>query len=408
MAPIPDSTAARTGSAALLLFGVLLVATNFRAPITAIGPVLEQVRAAFALGTAQAGLLTTLPLLAFAVVSPFAAALARRFGLERTLFGALVVIAAGIALRSAPAVACLYLGTALVGAGIAVGNVLLPGLVKRDHPDDIARVTVVYSMTMGLVAALASMLAVPLAKTSGGWPLALGAMIVLPLASAVAWIPHLRRHARPAPDAPAAPREGRVWSSALAWHVTLFLGLNSFVYYVVVSWLPAILAERGYAATAAGNLHGLLQLATSVVGLLLLPLVRRLDDQRPLAAGVALLTCAGLAGLCVAPGAAVLWVALIGLGAGATFILALSFVGLRSARASQAAALSGMAQCVGYLLAATGPTLAGALHDAAGGWNAVLALCATASLVTAVFGVLAARRRTLDDAPLCLRPAIAD
>ena len=166
--------------------------------------------------------------------------------------------------------------------------------------------------------------------------------------------------------------------SALAWQVTLFLGINSFVFYVMVSWLPAILQDAGYTAEQAGSLHGLLQLMSAGPALFLAPAVRRMKDQRAVAAGAAGASCVAMIGLIVAPGWASLWIVLMGLGMGAGIILGLAFVGLRARHAQQAASLSGMAQFVGYLLAASGPLLIGALHDALGGWSAALALCAAA------------------------------
>ena len=160
-----------------LLAGILLIAANLRAPITGLAPVLAMIQADFGLGTVQAGILTTLPLLAFALLSPVAPLLARRIGLERALFAALVLIAGGVALRSAGPLGCLYGGTAVIGAGIALGNVLLPSLLKRDFPARIATVTSAYALTMGVAAAVASATVFPLA-THLGWRGALAAIVV--------------------------------------------------------------------------------------------------------------------------------------------------------------------------------------------------------------------------------------
>ena len=384
--------------ALLLLAGILLIATNLRAPITGLAPVLTMIQDAFALGTARAGLLTTLPLLAFALVSPFAPALARRWGLERTLFGARGLIAAGVALRSAGAAWSLFAGTAVIGAGIAVGNVLLPALLKRDFPARIAAVTGAYALTMGVAAGAVSAAVFPLAAGFGlGWSGALLAMLVLPVAAMALWWPQLGRHAVAAHASAAGPAGSPIWGHALAWQVTLFMGLNSFVYYVMIGWLPAILASGGYSAAEAGSLHGLMQLASAVPGLLLGPLLQRLKDQQGVALAMALLVAAGLLGLQWLPGLASLWVACFGFGSGACIILALMFMGLRTASPRQAAALSGMAQCVGYLLAAAGPPLVGALRDRAEGWSLPLTLCLALALVMAVLGMLAGRNRRIDE-----------
>jgi CP family cyanate transporter-like MFS transporter len=384
----------------LLIAGILLIAANLRAPITGIAPLLEMIRSNFHLGTSAAGMLITLPLLAFAIVSPFAALLAKEYGLERSLFAALALITAGIIVRSVGPVWCLYLGTWIIGSGIAIGNVLLPSLLKRDFPTQVATLTAVYAFTMGGTAALSSAIAIPLAEWSGlGWRFAMGALVLLPLISAVVWLAQLRKRSPPAASTTTPPHGGRVWHSALAWQVTLFLGLNSFVYYVTISWLPAILRDAGYSAEQAGSLHGLLQLATAVPALLLVPVVRRLKDQRLAAFSSSLITMTGLVGLLLAPAWATLWTILLGLGTGAAIILALAFVSLRAANSRQAAALSGMAQCIGYLLAAVGPALVGALHDTFGGWGWPLGLCALLCVAMAWAGLLAGRAIQIPGAP---------
>ncbi|KAI5913283.1 MFS transporter [Thauera sp. 2A1] len=383
----------------LLLIGILLVATNLRAPITGLAPVLSLIQDAFNLSTARAGLLTTLPLLAFALGSPVAPWLAHRFGLERSLFGALVLIAGGVVLRSAGPAWSLFAGTAAIGAGIAVGNVLLPSLLKRDFPSRIATVTGAYALTMGIAAAVASATVYPLATTVGlGWAGALLAMVLLPVAAMLLWWPQLGKPA--VGQATAAAQAGSpIWHHALAWQVTLFMGLNSFIYYVMIGWLPAILASLGYSAAEAGSLHGLMQLASAVPGLLLGPLIQRLKDQKLVALVMSLLVAAGLLGLQLLPGLASLWVACFGFGAGACIILALMFMGLRTENPRQAAALSGMAQCAGYTLAAFGPPLIGGLRDLSQGWSAPLAMCVMLSLAMAVVGMLAGRNRRIRTTP---------
>ncbi|TEA77514.1 MFS transporter [Allopusillimonas ginsengisoli] len=386
----------RATSPLLLIAGILLIASTLRAPITGVAPVLSMIQDSFGLSTAQAGLLTTLPLLAFAAISPFSALFARKYGLERSLFCALILMAGGIALRSAGPVWCLYLGTWIIGSGIAVGNVLLPSLLKRDFPQRIAGLTGAYVVTMGVAAALASASAVPLAGIPGaGWPVALGAMMLLPLAALLCWIPQRSRHTPPASTTSTPPRGGRIWHASLAWQVTLYMGLNSFLYYVLAGWLPAILADAGFSPSEAGSLHGFMQLASAIPGLALASLVSRMQDQKAIALWSSLLTATGLLGLLMYPAGAVIWVLCFGAGTGAGVTLSLIFMSLRVSSASQAAALSGMAQCVGYTLAACGPPLIGMLHDRTGGWMLPLAGCVLLSLVMTLFGLLAGRARTI-------------
>lgn len=381
-----------------IIAGVLLVASTLRGTFTGAGPLLGDIGQAFGLGASQAGFLITLPLLAFFVVSPFAARLARAVGLERAIFLALAVMIAGVAIRSAGPLWTLYLGSFVLGAGIAIGNTLLPSLLKRDFPDQITKLTTLYAITMGVASAGASAVMTPLAQAFD-WRLALAALVVLPTAAALVWIPQLRRRSAPgaAPGAEAAAGVSgvSVWRSGLAWQVTLFFGVNSFVYYAVAAWLPSILTSAGASPEAAGGLHGVMQLGTAAPGLVLVPLVRRLKDQRALAAGFSLLGLVSLTGLYVAPGLAMTWVALFGFAIGGAFILALAFIGLRSRSAEQTAQLSGMTQSVGYLMSACAPVSIGALHDAVGAWAPALAVCGALCILMVGLGLGAGRDRQL-------------
>ncbi|EKG4940312.1 CynX/NimT family MFS transporter [Salmonella enterica subsp. enterica serovar Infantis] len=380
---------------ALLIAGILMIATTLRVTFTGAAPLLETIRSDYGLSTAQTGLLTTLPLLAFALVSPLAAGIARRFGMERSLFAAMLLICAGIALRSLPSAALLFAGTAIIGCGIALGNVLLPGLIKRDFSQHVARLTGAYSLTMGAAAALGSALVVPLALHGFGWRGALLMLMLFPLLAFLIWLPQWRTTRSANLSSSRALHERGIWRSPLAWQVTLFLGLNSLIYYVIIGWLPTILISHGYSEAQAGSLHGLLQLATAAPGLAIPLILHRFNDQRWIAALVSLLCAVGAAGLWFVPGQAIIWTLLFGFGSGATMILGLTFIGLRASSAHQAAALSGMAQSVGYLLAACGPPVMGKLHDASGSWYLPLSGVTVLPIIMAIFGLYAGRDREI-------------
>lgn len=379
----------------LLIAGILLIATSLRVTFTGAAPLLDNIRADFGLSTAQTGMLTTLPLLAFGLFSPLAAGIARRFGMERSLLGALLLICAGIAVRSLPSAAFLFIGTAVIGCGIAMGNVLLPGLIKRDFAGHLAKMIGAYSLTMGAAAALGSALVVPIAHSGAGWHGALLALMAFPLLGLIAWLPQLRNSTPVTVTGARSLHNKGLWRSALAWQVTLFLGINSLVYYVIIGWLPAILISHGYSEAQAGSLHGLLQLATAAPGLLIPLILHKLKDQRGIAIGVALMCAISAIGYWLMPQQAVLWTLIFGFGSGATMILGLTFIGLRAGSAHQAAALSGMAQSVGYLLAACGPPVMGKIHDASGDWHIPLIAVAAISLIMALFGGLAGRDREI-------------
>ncbi|WP_231758946.1 MFS transporter [Microbulbifer elongatus] len=377
------------------------MAACLRAPVTGVGPLIGTLQRDLGLDAGTAGLLTTLPLLMFSAGSLFAPHLARHWGLTATIFAALVGIFCGVLLRSAGTVATLFAGTAVIGAGIALGNVLLPSLVKSDFPERVAQATSVSGVSMGTAGALVSVCMVPLALWFG-WQGGLLAVGLLPLLALGVWCLRAQGMARAGSmsvaavgPAPAEPSVGRIWRSAIAWQITLFLGFNSVMFYSMASWLPAILTDAGFTAVVAGSLHGEMQLASALPGLFLGPVVARFGDQRLMAAGMALLMTVALLGLLAYPALAVLWVALFGFGSSGCFLLAIMFMAFRTGSAGQAASLSGMAQFIGYLLAASGPALSGAMHEHWHSWQGPLLVGVGLTLLMATCGALAGRDRQI-------------
>jgi CP family cyanate transporter-like MFS transporter len=378
----------------LLVLGIVLLAANLRPALTGVAPLIGQIRADTGMSNGVAGLLTTLPLLAFGLLSPVAPRVARRFGMERVLLAGLLVLVAGILLRWAGSVAALFLGTVVLGAAIAVANVLLPSLVKREFPEQAGLMTSVYTTSLGISAAFAAGVSVPLAQLAGiGWRGALAVWAVPALFACVAWLPQLGRTDLPAEPSPrSSPGVRDLWRSPLAWQVTLFMGLQSLAYYVTLTWLPEILQSEGMDAARAGWMLGLSQ-AVAIVTMFLAPMIAGMRPSQRIVVVVAVGTSGvGVLGLLVAGStASTLWVVLLGLGQGASFSLALTFFALRSPDPGHAAALSGMAQSVGYLLAAGGPVLFGVLRDVTGAWKVPLALLLTVTICLLIAGIGAAR-----------------
>ena len=376
----------------LLVLGIVLLAANLRPALTGVAPLIGQIRADTGISNGVAGLLTTLPLLAFGLLSPIAPRVARLFGMERVLLASLLVLVAGILLRWAGAVEALFLGTVVLGAAIAVANVLLPSLVKREFPEHAGLMTSVYSTSLGISAALAAGVSVPLAQLVG-WRGALAVWVLPALLAGVAWLPQLSRSDHPGdPSARSTPGVRDLWRSPLAWQVTLFMGLQSLSYYVTLTWLPEILQAEGMSAARAGWMLGLSQ-AVAIVTMFLTPMIAgRRPSQRGVVVVAVGMSGVGALGLLVAGStASTLWVVLLGLGQGASFSLALTFFALRAPDPGHAAALSGMAQSVGYLLAAGGPFLFGVLRDVTGAWKVPLALLLTVTICLLIAGIGAAR-----------------
>ncbi|MER6094669.1 MFS transporter [Streptomyces sp. NPDC001728] len=388
---------------ALLLVGIVLASLNMRAALASVAPLVGEISADYGLSSTASSLVTSVPVLFLGLGALVAPWLGRRFGAERVLFAALLLLAVGILARLLPSAYALYGGGVLVGTAIALLNVLMPGLIKRDFPDRAAAMTSLYTGAMVAGATMAAAAAVPLEKAlGGGWEASLGVWSLLAAVAAVAWLPQVLiargrtgHEVRAVPAADAA-RPVNLWRSGLAWQVTLFMGLQSLWSYVLIAWMPTILTDHGMSRSTAGVVFAFNNLV-QIAGAFVVPvLAGRMRSQRPLIVLVTTLVAAGYAGLMVAPTeGAWLWSGLLGVGQGGALGLALTLIVLRSGDAKTAARLSGMAQTVGYLMAAAGPIAAGALHQATGSWtlpiSLVLVVCATAVGV----GLLAARNRTV-------------
>ncbi|MBL0843807.1 CynX/NimT family MFS transporter [Pseudomonas mediterranea] len=354
----------------LLLLGLILVALNLRPALSSMAPLLSEVSKNLGLSAAQAGLLTTLPVLCLGLFAPLAPVLARRFGAERVVLGILLTLAGGIVLRSSFGQVGLFAGSVLAGASIGVIGVLLPGIVKRDFARQAGTMTGVYTMALCLGAAMAAGATVPLSEQlNHNWALGLGFWAVPALLAAVFWLPQT---AQKQGAHQAAYRVRGLLRDPLAWQVTLYMGLQSSLAYIVFGWLPSILIGRGLTPTQAG-----LVLSGSVIVQLISSLAApwlatRGQDQRPAIVIVMVMTLGGLFGCLYAPlGGLWGWAILLGLGQGATFSLALTLIVLRSRDAHVAANLSSMAQGFGYTLASLGPFAVGVVHDWTGGWQAL-------------------------------------
>ncbi len=399
--PSAEGIAARRALLAhpvVLLVGIVLASLNMRAALASVSPLVSEISSTFGLSSTASSLVTSVPVLFLGVGAAIAPWLARRFGTEVVLLCALVLLGIGILVRVLPSVFALYGGGVLAGTAIALLNVLMPGLIKRDFPDRAASMTSVYTGAMIAGATLCAAASVPLEKAFGNsWQASLAFWSLLAAVAAVAWLPQVLiargRTGHEVRVTPAGPPRS-VWRSALAWQVTLFMGLQSVWTYVLIAWMPTIFTDHGMSRSTAGAIFAFNNLI-QVAGAFGVPLLAgRMRSQRPLVALVTSMVAVGYAGLMIAPvSGAWLWSAVLGIGQGGGVGLALTMIVLRSGDAQTAARLSGMAQTVGYLLAAAGPLTAGAVYQATGDWtlpiSLVLGVCAAALVV----GLFAARDR---------------
>jgi len=444
---------------ALLVIGVAALGFNLRGAITSLPPVFPELQDSLRLSTATISVLAAAPVICFAVFSGFGAWLSRHLGEERVLLGAIALLTIGLLLRGAAPGALLFPGTVLAAAAIAIMNVLLSSLIKRRWPERAGFLIGLYITALSVGAITGSVVAVPLWNATGGsvrltlgWlagPAALGILLWLPQAGHAAAsrppagtrpigpaipddiaaipgdIPVLldeiplapgdvpatgdtgaARDGRAAPDAQAGasprptPAGGRdrvaVHRHALAWHVTLFMGLQSLLYYAALSWLPTILRDRGASADTAGNLLALMGVGNLAVSFLVPMIAQRMRAQHALVVPTVAAMALGLAGVVYLPlGSAVAWVLILGAGQNAALSLAIFFTMARAPHPDAAASLSSLAQAMGYLLASAGPLELGLLHSATGSWNLPVAVLFVLNGVLLVAGLLAARDRVL-------------
>ncbi|GAA1148675.1 MFS transporter [Nesterenkonia lutea] len=380
----------------LLLVTVLIVAANLRPAITAVGPLIERIGEDTGIGPAALGLLGAIPALGFGGVALFVAAAGRRWGLERTIFVSLLLLTLGTVLRSLPLGAfSLFAGTVILSAAVGVGNVLVPAVVKRDFPGRVPAMTGLYTAVLVGCAAVASGTAVPMAEALG-WELTLAASALLALVSAGVWSTRLNRPrgvtsaGDPVLAAPEPPG-GSMWRSAVAWQVTAYFALQSGVFYLMLTWFPAIQTWHGVSEASAGFWLGAYQAIGILASLVVGGVMQRAGDQRlPLLALAAIMLC-GVLGIIALPAAMPAWALIVGFASGGNLLVGLTLISMRARTAGDASRLSGMAQGVGYLLAAIGPLLAGSLFELTGTWSPVLWIVVGAVLVMAVVGVFAGR-----------------
>lgn len=387
----------------LLIIGVLIIAANLRAPLTSVGSVISFIRDDLGISNALAGIITTLPLLAFALFSPVVPKIAYKFGMNWTIFISLIILVIGIIIRSLLGVNALFIGTMLIGIGIATGNVLLPALIKIRFPLKVGIMMGLYGVFMNVFAAFASGLSVPIASIDGlDWKASLMFWGVLAIIATVLWLPQLKNHkkqntaAQLSPKQPLTQSKSGLLRSPLAWHITIFMGVQSLIFYTLITWLPELLYIHGYQADTAGWMLFLYQFAIIPATFVVPIIAERMKDQRLLATIVAGLFFVGILGLLTgAKSLIVLSIIIIGIACGSSFSLSMMFFTLRATNGRQAADVSGMAQSVGYLLAAFGPVLFGWLKDVTHSWTFSISTLLAGSIILLITGLKAGEDKVI-------------
>nr|WP_242007529.1 MFS transporter [Luteimonas cucumeris] len=397
-----------------MLAGIVLSAFNLRTAVTSLTPLLDQLEELFGFGSTMTGVFGMLPSAAFAVFGVATPAIAHRIGLERAALLSMLLAAAGLVARSmAGGTSGLLVGSVVALAGMGMGNVVLPPLVKRYFPDRVGAISTLYITVLQFGTILPALVAVPLAAAAG-WRISLGVWSLIAVAAALPWIGVLlierrkdsalaRRHDHAvaagdeAPELSAPPARGKASRSSLAWGMALMFGMTSLITYSMFTWLPKLMVEAGASPAFGGTMVALFSTLGLASALLMPAVAVRVRNPFPIVLACAACHVGAFAGLLFAPMAApLLWVALLGLGP-STFPLALTLINLRTRTPAGSAALSGFMQGLGYALACLGPLLFGILHQATHGWLWPFAMLTASVVVLLVGGWLACRPRMLED-----------
>lgn len=390
-------TSRTTRTASLVLVGILLLSLNLRPAAVSVGPVLAEVRAGLGLSSTVSGLLTSLPVLAFAVLGGVAPAAARRIGPHRVTLLALLAVVVGLLLRALVDDQALFLALSMLAlGGMAMANVLLPSLVKLHFPDRIGSVTALYTTALAIGLTGAFVLTVPVSEAAGSWRAGLGVWAVVALVAALPWL-GLVRHDRNPEERPRTIGARDVARTRIGWAMAGLFGLQSLQAYSIFGWFATLWRDAGFSGAEAGALLGVVTGITIPLSLWAPAAVARRDDQRWILLGVMACTPLGYLGLILAPASlALVWAVLVGVGS-LVFPIVLVLIGLRARTPAGTAALSGFAQSTGYLLAAVGPFGVGVLHDTTGGWTVPLLVLTVLMVPQMALGLYVARPVYLED-----------
>jgi CP family cyanate transporter-like MFS transporter len=396
--PVTETASGETRAQRLLVvLGIVVLALNLRPAAVSVGPVLPELRAAFDMSATVAGILTTLPVLAFASFGAAAPALARRAGVHRVTLAALAAVVVGLGLRvlvdSTPAFLALSL---LALAGMATANVLLPSLVKLHFPHRVGLLSSLYTTSLAIGLTMGSVLTVPVSEQLGSWRWGLGIWAATALVAAIPWL-GLLRHDRAPEEQPHTVTLAQIARTRLGWVMAVLFGLQSLQAYSIFGWLPQVYRDAGFSPSTAGLLLGAVTAMSIPLSFLLPSVAARLRHQGVILTVLTACYPLGYLGLVLAPvGGAWLWAVLVGVAA-SVFPVVLTLIGLRARTPGGTAALSGFTQSVGYLIAAVGPFGVGMLYDVSGSWTPPLLVLAALAVPQIALGILASRPRFVED-----------
>jgi len=385
----------------LVLCAMVLLATNMRAPIVALGAIAPVVQEALDISEFQIGWLGAVPMLSFAVGALISPAIAKRFGLENTLIAMIGLLTTGMMIRTViPTWTGFLVGTLLLTLAIGFANTLAAPVIKQRTPKHIPLITGLFSLTMTVTAGIVSGVVLPLSERVG-WQWALGGWTILGVFALLIWL-FLRvrlgsSNHQPIVSTDPDASDISMWRTAFAWQIAVFMGLQSLLFYTVASFLPSIWVSKGLSAVSAGQMGSVFQFMAPISILSLTWLINRGRPIQALAVFAAVLNVIGVLGVSyLSTELAWLWSALMGIGCSAIFTLSMMLFSLRTYTTNQSSELSGMAQAVGYLIAFFGPLGTGWLHEATGSWSVPLFIMLILMITNVVIAWLVSRPVMVD------------
>ena len=388
----------------LLIINVLvlvLVSSNLRSPITSVGPVLNQISNSLHLNNLQSSMLTSIPLMMFASCSVLVSKFSHRFSINRFLLYALIILSFGLFMRVFGSVWTLFTGSVLIGLGVCIGNVITPGYIKNNFPKQIGLMTGIFAVSMNLTAALASGYSVSLGEWTGyGWRGSLGIWLVIALlALFVVAVELLLNKSRVQQTGTSLVKSDfNMFKSKQAWNISIFMGLQSLVYYSLISWLPAVLGDYGMPGNEPGWILFVIQISMIPITFVGPIIANKMKDQKAMIVFIFILM---LTSVLMFAWLRSEWIyvtaVLLGLSNGLSFSLSILFFSLRTRSSANAIKISGMAQSVGYLIAAFGPAVFGKLHDFDSSWKWSFYFLGLSITTMFYFGMKAARRKFVED-----------
>lgn len=377
----------------LLFFGILLIGANLRAPITSVGVALPSIKNDLSLSNTTVSFIAIVPLLSFSIISLLAAKTSNWIGLEKTIFGALILILIGVVIRSFPNVSWLYIGTILLGIGIAFGNVLTPSIIKLKFPLRIGIMTGYYSVVMNILGSVSSYSTSPLIKMFN-YNIALMLISIITICALIIWSFQLKNNQNNMESIKKSNMN--IWKSPIAWKITLLMGGQSLIFYSLINWLPEYLTDYGISITLAGTYLSILQLSSIPLTFITPIWAAKMKSQVSIAILTGSMFVVGTLAMMFFPNLAIISVIVLGIASGLSFGLVNTFFSLRTEEGVTAAKLSGMSQAIGYLFATIGPMFFGVLHDVTNNWYASLSILLVTSIAILIFSSSAGRNETIE------------